>query len=75
MSGREIYVEIVAVGQALRVAAVDAETGEELIFQVPRNTPREEIDALARAKIHWKLERNAGKKKRPDAGSGRGIRV
>ena len=75
MSGREIYIEVIAIGNALRVAAVDAETGEELVFQVPKNTPREEIDALARAKIRWKLERNQDKRKRPDAGSGRGIRV
>lgn len=75
MSGREIYIEVIAIGNALRVAAVDAETGEELVFQVPKNTPREEIDALARAKVHWKLDRNKGKRKRPDTGSGRGIRV
>lgn len=75
MSGREIYIEVIAIGKALRVAAIDAETGEELVFQVPRNTPREEIDALARAKVEWKLSRNADNKKRPDTGSGRGIRV
>ena len=54
---------------------IDAETGEELVFQVPRNTPRQEIDALARAKVEWKLSRNADNEKRPDTGSGRGIRV
>ena len=75
MSGREIYIEVIAIGNALRVAAVDAETGEELVFQVPKNTPREEIDALARAKVQWKLDRNQDKRKRPDPGSGRGIRV
>ena len=75
MSDREIYIEIIPIGNALRVAAVDAETGEELIFQVPKNTPREEIDALARAKVRWKLKRNQDKRKRPDQGSGRGIRV
>ncbi|WP_300542902.1 hypothetical protein [Maricaulis sp.] len=75
MSGREIYIEVIGIGQALRVAAVDAETGEELVFQVPRNTSRSEIDNLARAKIRWKLERDAEQKKRPDTGSGRGITV
>ena len=80
MSDREIYVEILSVGQALRVAAVDAETGLELVFQVPRNTPREEIDHLARSKVAWKLKRDAedrssATKKRPDTGSGRGVVV
>jgi hypothetical protein len=36
----DIFIEIQAVGNALRVAAVHADTGEELIFQVPKNTPR-----------------------------------
>lgn len=81
MSDREIYVEIIRVGQALRVAAIDAETGLELVFQVPHNTPRAEIDHLARSKIAWKLKREAGEtretgeRKRPDTGSGRGILV
>lgn len=82
MAGREIYVEMIPAGKALRVAAVDAETGLEMIFQVPANTPRPDIDRLARAKIMWKLgresgpgERGADQEKRPGQGPGRGIRV
>ena len=82
MAGREIYVEIIAAGNALRVAAVDAETGTELVFQVPAKTARAEIDRLARAKVEWKLARDSkgrddasDNEKRPDTGSGRGIRV
>ncbi len=77
----DIFIEIQAVGNALRVAAVHADTGEELIFQVPKNTPRHEIDNLARAKVAWKLKRLAeargetAEEKRPDTGSGRGITV
>ncbi|MHA6288501.1 DUF6898 family protein [Maricaulis sp. CAU 1757] len=82
MAGREIYIEIINVGPALRVAAVDAETGIEMVFQVPSNTPRRDIDQLARAKIVWKLSQLEGQseapdetKKRPGQGPGRGIRV
>jgi len=74
MSG-DIYLEIVGIGQALRVAAVDADTAEEVVFQVPKNTPRAEVEYLARAKLNWKLKRNADKKKRPDSKPGRGITV
>ena len=65
----DIFIEIQAVGNALRVAAVHADTGEELIFQVPKNTPRHEIDNLAEARGETSQE------KRPDTGSGRGITV
>ena len=82
MPGREIYIEIVNAGSALRVAAIDAETGVELVFQVPSNTPRRDIDQLARAKVSWKLSRMENStddadetKKRPGQGPGRGIRV
>lgn len=81
MTQREIYLEILAVGQALRVAAIDAETAEEVVFQVPKHASRSEIERLAVAKVEWKLKRLAGEgdsdpeKKRPDTGSGRGIRV
>ncbi|WP_203292381.1 DUF6898 family protein [Maricaulis parjimensis] len=74
MSG-EIYIEIIGIGNALRVAAIDADTAEEVVFQVPKNTPRAEVEYLAKAKLNWKLNRNTDKKKRPDTGSGRGITV
>ena len=79
MSG-EIYIEIVGIGQALRVAAIDSETAEEVVFQVPKNTPRSEVEHLARAKLNWKLNRNSDQNKRPDkkrpgTGPGRGITV
>lgn len=72
----EIFVEIQRVGNALRVAAIDGATAEEVVFQVPAKTPRADIDVLARAKLAWKLKRASANKKRPDAGSGRrGIEV
>jgi len=72
----EIFVEIQRVGNALRVAAIDSATAEEVVFQVPARTPREDIDVLARAKLAWKLKRSVVKEKRPDTRPGRrGIEV
>ncbi|WP_300527436.1 hypothetical protein [Maricaulis sp.] len=81
MSEREVYVEIQTLGNSARVAAVDAATGEEVVFQVPIHTTRLEIDRLALAKLNWKLARNArtetgkGKKQRPGDKPGRGLKV
>ena len=75
MSG-EIFVEIQRVGNALRVAAIDGATAEEVVFQVPAHTSRASIVDLARAKLAWKLKRAASNEKRPDTGPGRrGIQV
>ncbi|MBR9826337.1 MAG: hypothetical protein GYB36_11140 [Alphaproteobacteria bacterium] len=71
---REVYLEIQVVGNAARVAAVDAETGEEVVFQVPKRTTRIEIEHLAMAKLNWKLSKIA-QEKRPDDKPGRGIKV
>jgi len=78
MSGREIYIETQRVGGSVRVAAVDAATAEEVVFQVPPHTSKAEIDRLALAKLAWKLERNESHEpdeKRPGTRPGRGISV
>ncbi|WP_417481688.1 DUF6898 family protein [Maricaulis sp.] len=78
MSGREIYVETQQVGGSVRVAAVDAATGEEVVFQVPPRTTKAEIDQLAMAKLAWKMNRGESAEpdaKRPGTRPGRGISV
>lgn len=78
MSGREIYIETQRVGGSVRVAAVDAATGEEVVFQVPPRTSKAEIDQLALAKLAWKMGRNESSEpdeKRPGTRPGRGISV
>lgn len=72
MDGHEIYLEIVGIGNAVRVAAVDGVTGDEVVFQVPEHTSRVEIERLAVAKLKWKQDKDANKK-RPDSKPGRGI--
>jgi hypothetical protein len=78
MSDREIYVEIQQVGGSVRVAAVDAATGEEVVFQVPPRTTQAEINQLALAKLAWKMGRtdpDNPDEKRPGTRPGRGISV
>ena len=78
MSGREIYVETQQVGGSVRVAAVDAATGEEVVFQVPVRTTQAEINQLALAKLAWKMGRTETPEpdeKRPGTRPGRGISV
>lgn len=78
MSDREVYIETQQVGGSVRVAAVDAATGEEVVFQVPPSTTRREIDRLALAKLAWKMGRkdpDDPNEKRPGKRPGRGISV
>lgn len=50
---REILIECVSIGAVQRIAAIDAETGLEVIFQVPAHTRKEEIRKLAEAKLRY----------------------
>tara|TARA_R110002073_G_scaffold18337_4_gene68054 strand:- start:3594 stop:3830 length:237 start_codon:yes stop_codon:yes gene_type:complete len=78
MSGREIYIETLQVGGSVRVAAVDAATGEEVVFQVPVRTTQAEINQLALSKLAWKMGKTASEtpdEKRPGKKPGRGISV
>ena len=80
MSSGQTYLEITVVGNSVRVAAIDASTGEEVVFQAPRTTSRADLEKLAIQKLSWKMGRggdspsNEGKK-RPDSKPGRGVSV
>ncbi|MDG1417463.1 MAG: hypothetical protein P8P99_06655 [Maricaulis sp.] len=80
MSDGQTYLEITVIGNSVRVAAIDAATGEEVIFQAPRNTPRPDLEKLAIQKLSWKMAREAEKtdgtaRKKPGAKPGRGFSV
>ncbi|MGK0266285.1 MAG: hypothetical protein ACI82N_000529 [Maricaulis sp.] len=78
MTDREVYIETQQVGGSVRVAAVCAVTGEEVVFQVPPRTTQAEINQLALAKLAWKMGRTdpeAPDEKRPGTRPGRGISV
>lgn len=76
--GREYLIEFIEIGQAVRVAAIDTETGEEVVIQAPKTASREDMKRLAVAKLNRKLGISpvrAHKKKRPGETPGRGIIV
>lgn len=54
----EIYFEFTTVGQMVRVAAVDAATGVEVVTMGPIATPRADLERLAVQKLKRRLEQN-----------------
>lgn len=52
---REIILECIQVGHFLRVTAIDALTGTEIVFQAPAHTSPEEIRKLAINKMAYVL--------------------
>lgn len=74
LAGREVLIEFIEIGTSVRVAAIDAATGEEVVIQAGRKTPRSEMERVALAKLARKLGLT-GKEKRPGTGPGRGIKV
>lgn len=55
--GREILIECVQIGTALRVTAIDAETGREVVFQAPASSSRMAIQKLAADKMRFVLNK------------------
>jgi hypothetical protein len=75
LADREIIFEFIDAGPAIRVAAIDVATGEEVVIQSPKSAARSDMERVAAAKLARKLGLT-GKRKRPDdPPSGRGIKV
>ena len=53
----EIYLEIIPVDKALRVTAVDADSGLEVVFAAPNYTARERLEEVAASKLQARIER------------------
>lgn len=70
----EIYLEIHQVGKAQRITAIDPETALEVVFTAPINSPRSEIETLARNKLSARVARERAKAARtaPPAATQRG---
>jgi hypothetical protein len=58
---REVYFEFYALGNAVKVSAVDAETGTEVAISGPRTTSQDELQRIALQKLERALERKAGR--------------
>lgn len=74
LAGREIIVEFIELGKAVRVAAIDAQTGEEVVIQAGIKTPRSEMERVVLAKLARRLGLTS-ESKRPGDKPGRGIKV
>jgi len=55
MADGEVYFEFVQVGQMMRVAAIDAATGTEIIVITPVRASKGHMQQLALAKLRRKL--------------------
>ena len=56
--GREVLFEFRIVGSTVRVAAIDALTGIEVVVMGPANASRSDLQRLATAKLKAKLARS-----------------
>lgn len=55
----EIYLEFQAVGQQVRVTAIDAATGTEVVVFGPKSASQAELKLVAVRKLQRRLEREA----------------
>lgn len=56
MSDGDVLFEFVQMGQQMRVAAIDAATGNEVVVITPLNATRLQMQRVALAKLRRKLE-------------------
>lgn len=58
-SAGEVLFETIRIGAVLRIAAIHAESGVEVVIQVPAGTSPSDAQALALRKLQRALERTA----------------
>ncbi|MFA5040336.1 MAG: hypothetical protein WC464_01705 [Bdellovibrionales bacterium] len=61
MPSLEIIFEIQRIGAIVRVSAIEAENGTEVVFQAPATTSNEDLKRLATNKLKYVLKRQAAK--------------
>ncbi|MDR3424537.1 MAG: hypothetical protein P4M13_05590 [Alphaproteobacteria bacterium] len=54
---REILMETKRIGAIQRIAAVDADSGTEVVFQAPASASPEEIRRIAASKLRYVMEK------------------
>lgn len=59
MADAEVYFEFVQVGQQMRVAAIDAASGTEVIVITPVSASKHQMQQVALAKLRKKLAESA----------------
>ena len=58
MSGKEIFVEFVVLGNSVKVTAIDPDTGLEVSVVGPANAPRNVLAEAARKKLEYMAKKN-----------------
>ncbi len=56
---REVFFEFIAIGNAVKVVAIDSVTMIEVSITGPANAPRSELQRIALQKLKARLEREA----------------
>jgi translation initiation factor 1 (eIF-1/SUI1) len=56
----EVYFEFTAIGSAVRVAAIDAASGTEVVIVGPSNASAADLERVATAKLKARLAADAG---------------
>ena len=58
-TSREVYFEYFVIGATVKVSAVDADTGIEVVIMGPRSTSRGELERIALQKLKRALDRKS----------------
>ena len=58
--GEEIFIEFVTLGNAVKVTAIDAKSGEEASIVGPAGAPREALVDAARRKLEYVMKKKSG---------------
>jgi hypothetical protein len=57
MTSSEIFMETQRIGRIIRVSAIDAKTGIEVVFQAPSSTPPSGLKKLAISKLSYVIRK------------------
>ena len=58
--GREVYFEMVKVGNAVKITAIDSVTAIEVSVMGPANAAQSDLERVALRKLKARLEREGG---------------
>ena len=58
---RDVYFEFTAIGEVVKVVAIDAATGTEVTVMGPSNAAQHDLQRLALGKLKARLARDASK--------------
>jgi tRNA nucleotidyltransferase (CCA-adding enzyme) len=58
-TSREVYFEFVVIGATVKVSAIDADSGIEVVIMGPRSTSRAELERIALQKLRRAIDRKS----------------